>query len=225
MTRRRYDQACSIAGALDRVGERWSMLVVRELLLGPLRFSDLARAVGGAPTDVLTKRLRDLEADRIVHRVELGPPSGVTVYELTELGRGLEGPLLALGRWGLNFYRLEDIVGIGAFSLSGPLKVVLDPPPTLTVALQMRSEGAPTWLRVEAGEVSAGRGELEDPDLVLTGPPAAILLALAPGGDAAPVEIEGDRELLEALRSAADLPERLAEEVAAATSQLSSVPS
>ena len=53
MTRRKYDQTCSIAGALDRIGERWSLLIVRELLLGPLRFSDLARAVGGAPTDVL----------------------------------------------------------------------------------------------------------------------------------------------------------------------------
>ena len=64
MSRREYGQACSLACALDRVGERWSLLIVRELSLGPLRFSDLARAVGGAPTDVLTKRLRDLESRR-----------------------------------------------------------------------------------------------------------------------------------------------------------------
>ena len=61
MTPRNYGQACSLAGALDRIGERWSLLIVRELLLGPLRFSDLDRAVGGAPTDMLTKRLRGLE--------------------------------------------------------------------------------------------------------------------------------------------------------------------
>jgi DNA-binding HxlR family transcriptional regulator len=201
------------------------MLVVRELLLGPLRFSELARAVGGAPTDVLTKRLRDLEADGIVRRVELGPPSGATVYELTELGRELEGPLMELARWGLNFYRLEDVVGIGAFSLPGPLKVVFDPPPTLTVTLQLRSEGISTWLRVEAGETSAGRGETADPDVVVSGAPAAILLALAPNGNEGAVEIEGDRQLLAALRDSTRLPERLAAEVAAASAQAGSVPS
>ncbi|HEX6602616.1 MAG TPA: helix-turn-helix domain-containing protein, partial [Solirubrobacterales bacterium] len=61
--RRSYDQSCSVASALDRIGERWSMLIVRELLLGPLRFSELARCVGGVPTDVLTKRLRGLQED------------------------------------------------------------------------------------------------------------------------------------------------------------------
>ena len=61
MPRRQYDQACSVAGALDVIGERWAMLIVRELSLGPLRFSELARGVGGAPTDILTRRLRDLE--------------------------------------------------------------------------------------------------------------------------------------------------------------------
>src|SRR3954449_7250390 len=74
MARRHYGQACSVAGALDRIGERWSLLIVRELLLGPLRFRDLTRAVGGAPTDVLTKRLRDLEADGVVARRELQGP-------------------------------------------------------------------------------------------------------------------------------------------------------
>ena len=104
MGRREYGQPCSFACALDRIGERWSLLIVRELMLGPLRFSELARAVGGAPTDVLTKRLRDLEADGIVRRRELDPPASATAYELTELGRGLERPLLELGRWGLNFH-------------------------------------------------------------------------------------------------------------------------
>ena len=88
MTPREYGQACSLACALDRIGERWTLLIVRELSLGPLRFSALARSVGGAPTDVLTKRLRDLEQHGIVERRELDPPGSATVYELTELGRG-----------------------------------------------------------------------------------------------------------------------------------------
>ncbi len=221
---RRYDQACSIAAALDRVGERWSLLVVRELLLGPLRFSELARAVGGAPTDILTRRLRDLESEAIVHRVELGPPVGATVYELTDLGRELEEPLLALGRWGLHFYRLEEIAGIQPISMPGPLQVVLDPPPTLTMTLQVYSEGLPSWLRIEAGGMSAGRGEAENPDLTVTGAPPAVLLALAPNGLEDGVVIDGDGAMLTRLRECAQLPERLAREVAAAT-QSSSVPS
>ena len=104
MGRREYGQPCSLACALDRVGERWSLLVIRELLLGPLRFSELDRAVGGAPTDVLSKRLRDLGEAGIVRRRELDPPASASVYELTALGRELERPLLELGRWGLNFH-------------------------------------------------------------------------------------------------------------------------
>src|SRR5215510_4204916 len=109
MTRRHYGQACSVANALDRIGERWTLLIVRELLLGPLRFSALARSVGGAPTDVLTKRLRDLERHGIVRRHELEPPVGGVAYELTELGRELERPILELARWGLNFFEIEEV--------------------------------------------------------------------------------------------------------------------
>jgi DNA-binding HxlR family transcriptional regulator len=214
MPRRRYAQACSIADALDRVGERWSLLIVRELLLGPLRFSDLARAVGGAPTDVLTRRLRDLEEDGIVRRVELGPPAAATAYELTEMGRELEEPLLALGRWGLHFYRLEEIAEIGPQSLAGPLQVTLHPPADAAISLQLRSEGASTWLRIEAGETKAGRGDIADPDLSVSGPPAAVLITLTIGEAAEEaVEIDGDPALLEEIRAMVVLPERLGEEV------------
>jgi DNA-binding HxlR family transcriptional regulator len=126
--RRSYDQGCSVATALDHIGERWSMLIVRELLLGPLRFSELAKGVGGAPTDVLTKRLRDLEADGIVRRRELPAPASGTVYELTELGHELEEPILDLGRWGLNFYKLNDLPGLVTASLANALRVILAPP-------------------------------------------------------------------------------------------------
>jgi len=220
MPRRRYGQACSIADALDHIGERWSLLIVRELLLGPLRFSDLARAVGGAPTDVLTRRLRDLEEDGVVRRVELGPPAGTSAYELTELGRELEEPLLALGRWGLHFYRLEQIAEIGPQSLAGPLQVTLHPPADAAISLQLHSEGAATWLRIEAGETKAGRGEISDPDLTVSGPPTAVLLTLSVGGAAEEaVEIDGDASLLDQIRAMVVLPERLLGEVREAGAQ------
>ena len=105
------------------------MLIVRELMLGPLRFSELDRAVGGAPTDVLTKRLRDLAEDGVVSRTELAGPVPATVYELTELGRDLERPLIELARWGMRLQKVEDVVGLAPSSLPNALRVILQPPP------------------------------------------------------------------------------------------------
>ena len=99
-TRRSYGDACPIARALDAVGERWALLVVRELLLGAQRFSDLRRALPGASSNMLTDRLRELEARRLVRRRTLPPPAASSVYELTERGRELEPILDALGTWG-----------------------------------------------------------------------------------------------------------------------------
>jgi DNA-binding HxlR family transcriptional regulator len=215
VSRRSYDQACSLAGALDRIGERWSLLIVRELLLGPLRFSDLARGVGGAPSDVLTRRLRDLEADGIVRRRELEQPASGTVYELTELGRELEGPVMELARWGLNFYRLDDLPGLVTTSLANALRVLLRTPERGDqIVLQLRSEGLATWLRVEPGAITAGRGEVEGPDLLLAGDAPDVIGALVAGGEAEDrVEIEGDRRALERLRAMVVLPDRLRDEV------------
>jgi DNA-binding HxlR family transcriptional regulator len=224
MSRRSYDQACSVASALDRVGERWSMLIVRELLLGPLRFSELARTVGGAPTDVLTRRLRDLEQDGVVRRRELDAPASGTVYELTEVGLELESVVLDLGRWGLHFYRLDDLPGLVTTSLANPLRVILAPPPGAeTVVLQLHSEGHSTWLRIGGGESSAGRGETEA-DLTLSGSAPDVIGAIVIGGEAEErVEVEGDRAILLRLRDWVELPERLRAEVeAAAQAPLSS---
>ena len=213
--RRSYDQACSVATALDHIGERWSMLIVRELLLGPLRFSELAKTVGGAPTDVLTRRLRDLEGDGIVRRRELDAPASGTVYELTDLGHELEEPIMELGRWGLNFYRLEDLPGLVTTSIANALRVILDPPQdSETIILQLQSEGHSNWLRIGGGESSSGRGEAERADIVLGGTAPDVIGAIVLGGAAEEqVEIEGDRELLPLLRGWIELPERLRAEV------------
>jgi len=216
MTRRNYGQACSVAGALDRIGERWSLLIVRELLLGPLRFSDLARGVGGAPTDVLTRRLRDLEADGIVQRRELDSPASGTAYELTELGRELETPLLALGRWGLNFFSVDDVPGIESSWLPNSLRVILQPPAGASLTLQLRSEGHSFRLDVEGGMIAVERGESPAPDLVLSGAPRDVIAALVVGAGAEElVEIEGDRDALEQLRAMVALPQRLRHEAEA----------
>jgi DNA-binding HxlR family transcriptional regulator len=210
MPRREYDQSCSLACALDRIGERWSLLIVRELSLGPLRFSDLVRNVGNAPTDVLTKRLRDLESHGIVRRRELDLPATGVAYELTEVGRGLEKPMLELGRWGLHFEGVNDIAELPPTSLANAIRVIVQVPPEARMTIGLHSGERSYSLRIEEGWIAASRGEAEDPDLSLSGEPADVLATLV-AGDAAEqvVEIEGDRGALEELRAMVVLPERL----------------
>src|SRR5262245_13199941 len=97
---RSYGQYCGLAKALDLVGERWALLVVRELLLGPKRFTDLLDGLPGVSTNVLATRLRGLERAGVVERNVLPPPAASSVYELTAYGRALEPAVAALGRWG-----------------------------------------------------------------------------------------------------------------------------
>ncbi len=99
-TKRAYTQYCGIARALNIVGERWTLLLVRELLTGPKRFKDLLDGLDGVSPNLLAQRLKELEADGLLRRAILPPPAGVAVYELTPIGQGLESVLIALGRWG-----------------------------------------------------------------------------------------------------------------------------
>lgn len=109
-TTKTYGDGCGIARALDVVGPRWAIPVIRELLFGPLRFSDLERALPGASTTILTDRLRELADHGVVVRRRLPPPAAATVYQLTDRGRALEPILLDLGAWGLEVPRPEPAV-------------------------------------------------------------------------------------------------------------------
>ena len=97
---RKFDQYCPMAHALSLVGERWSLLIVRELLHGPKRYTDLTNGLPGIGTNILAARLRELEQCGVVEKRRLPPPAASTVYELTEYGRGLDEALYALARWG-----------------------------------------------------------------------------------------------------------------------------
>jgi DNA-binding HxlR family transcriptional regulator len=98
-TKRTYGDGCAIAQALDLVGERWALLVVRDLLLGPKRYTDLRRGLPHASPNVLSQRLAELESAGVIRRRKLPPPAGARVYELTEWGRGLEEAVMSLGHW------------------------------------------------------------------------------------------------------------------------------
>ena len=130
-TARRYDDPCGIARALDIVGDRWALLVVRELIFGPKRFVQLRHGLRGVSPNVLSQRLRDLEDAGVVRRDVLGPPADVPVYEVTAHGRALEPVLLELARWGSR----QPITAPGELSASAlllALKAVFDPPPAST---------------------------------------------------------------------------------------------
>src|SRR6188508_245397 len=114
---RTYDDGCGIAHALDLVGERWALLVVRELLLGPKRFTDLRAGLPGISANILSQRLRELEAEGIVARDTLPPPAGVAVYALTPRGAELEPVVLALGAWGIRSPTLPRDAHVGVDSV------------------------------------------------------------------------------------------------------------
>lgn len=103
MKKRYYNQYCALARALDVIGERWSLLLVRELLTGPKRFSDLLEGLAGMGTNLLAARIKSLERSGVIVKTKLPPPAGSMVYELTELGRALEPAVLALVKWGFQF--------------------------------------------------------------------------------------------------------------------------
>jgi DNA-binding HxlR family transcriptional regulator/putative sterol carrier protein len=181
MANRGYGQFCGLARAVEVVGERWALLVVRDLLVGPRRFSDLRRGLPKIPTNILSARLKELEQAGVVHRRVLPRPSGAVVYELTELGRGLEAAVLALGRWGARLLgepREEEIVT--ADSLVMALRTTFRPAAArgLTVAYELRFGAVVLHASVAEGRLSAGEGPSPRPDLVIeTGPALKSLMA------------------------------------------------
>ncbi|SHH25728.1 winged helix-turn-helix transcriptional regulator [Geodermatophilus nigrescens] len=179
MPERSYDDPCGIARALDAVGERWALLVVRELLLGPKRYSELARGLPGSSPTVLSQRLRDLEASGIVTRTTAGPPGGGRVYALTPRGRELDDVLLALGRWGSRTEQTSTgALSPDAFVLA--LRTTADPARlagwSARVELRIEDDAAPdrVTLIVDGGRLAAARGPAGEPDAVLAGPGAVL---------------------------------------------------
>ena len=174
---RGYGQYCGLARALELVGGRWALLVVRDLLTGPKRFSELQEGLHSIPTNVLTSRLRELEEAEIVERrVQAHPGSGV-VYALTDYGLELEEPVLRLGFWGSktmgspcegDFISLDSL----ALALRGAFRPDRARGPQRLY--ELRVDGKPLRILVKSGRVTAPAGSEGEPDVVLDVEPAAI---------------------------------------------------
>ena len=166
--KRRYADACVAAHALDLVGERWALLVVRELLLGSKRFTDLKAGLAGISPNVLTQRLEDLEREGIIQRERLSPPASAWVYRLSEWGRALEPVLLGLGQWAARSPKLPLDAGLSPAALLLSFQAMFDAEAasghTLCLALHLGEERF-------CAEIRGGRLHLERGD--------------APGADAA----------------------------------------
>jgi DNA-binding HxlR family transcriptional regulator len=199
--KKRYDQYCPVAHALDLVGERWALLVVRELMHGPKRYTDLAEHLRGIGTNILASRLRDLEACGIVAKRTLPPPAASRVYELTDYGRDLRTVMRELALWGarsLGPPTDEDELFPGW--LENAVDTVLGP-----IALPGRFEfrvGDEVASLVD-GEAQAG--SIDDPDVVVEADPEGIFHMFV-DRRLDLVKVEGDRRLLERLIEVAPTP-------------------
>jgi DNA-binding HxlR family transcriptional regulator len=167
--RRKYGQGCGTAHALDLVGDRWALLVVRELVLGPKRFTDLRDGLPGIGPNVLSQRLKELEDAGVLRRRTLPPPAGSTVYELTEWGSELEEIVVRLGRWGARSPDMPRVAETQPEWLVLGMRAVYepeeDPVPTL---YEFRFGNEVFWARVDDGSLKVGRGAASAPDAVLT---------------------------------------------------------
>lgn len=164
-TKRSYGEACRFAYALDVVGERWALLVVRELLLGPKRFTDLRAGLPHASSNILSERLRDLEHGGVIQRRKLPPPAASTVYELTEWGRELEPIVTKLGAWGARSPIPPDSQEIGPDSIVLALRSLFDAEAAgeMDAAYELRLGEQRFRIRVANGELKLGRGGVEEP--------------------------------------------------------------
>jgi DNA-binding HxlR family transcriptional regulator/putative sterol carrier protein len=206
--RRKYHDGCAVAHALDLVGDRWALLVVRELLLGPKRFTDLVSGLPGASPDVLTQRLRELTEAGVVRRRRLTPPAASWVYELTHWGGELEPIVLRLAQWSSRSPGMRYDAPLGTDSLVLSLKALFHGPAAAglssTIALHLGQDRF--RLSVADGQLAVSRGETDRPDAVLDTDQATLLSLLhtdRPLDEAmasGQLRVAGDRAVVERFR-------------------------
>jgi DNA-binding HxlR family transcriptional regulator len=212
-TKRTYGDRCGVARALDLVGERWALLVVRELLLGPKRFTDLRAGLPHVGPDVLAQRLRDLEQSGLVRRGTLPPPAGSRIYELTERGRELEPVVIALGRFGSVAPFPPGDAGIGVDAVVIALKSLFAPAAdSMAASYELRLGEQRFRLDVADGRIEIARGSATAPDATLETDPRTLASVLWHGRKldearrAGDLAIAGDRTAVTRLLALFPLP-------------------
>lgn len=199
--KRSYNDICGLAHALELVGERWALLVLRELAYGPKRFTDLRTGLPSASPNVLSQRLRELEAAAVVRRRRLAPPAGSSVYELTEWGQELEPTLRDLGRWAARSPNFPEEGNMSPDSVAMSMQTMFDAAAAddLDALFELRLGEDRFRMQVAEGRLDVSRGEAADAAGVIeTTPPALVELIyrdrkVADAEQAGDLRIEGDR--------------------------------
>ena len=216
-TKRTYGDGCAIAHGLDLIGERWALLVIRELLLGPKRYTDLKNGLPNASPNVVSERLRELEQAGVIRRDKLPPPASARVYELTDWGRQLEETVISLGRWAQRSPSLPREAPIGADSVVLALKARLEPhhAEELPASYELRLGEDRFHIAASGDAIEIARGSADQPDATIAADPGmffAVLTGrrvLVDAQRAGDIRIDGDGAAVERLVRLFNQPERV----------------
>ena len=210
--KRRFDDACGLAHALELLGERWAMLVLRELAYGPRRFSELRADLAGISANVLTQRLTELEERGLVRKVRLPPPASVQVYEATQWGLEAIPTIAALGRWAARSPFHDPTLRMSHVSVIMSLQTLLSPERAqgLDARIGFRFGDADYLTTLRGGRLDVERGPVSDCDVTFAGPPSAVAGVIHGGAPFETIRVEGDQALAKRFVKLFPLPEKVA---------------
>lgn len=211
--KRRYDDACGLAHALELIGERWAPLVLRELMFGPRRFSELRADLPGISANVLTQRLSELEQRGLIRKTQLPPPASVQVYEATEWGLEAGPVIRSLGRWAVRSPRHDPGLFVSAVSIMMSLQTMFDPgrAGSLSGRVGFRFGESGYIAEIRDGSIDVRRGQPDDVDALITGEPGQMAGVLYGGAPLETVDIQGDIELAKRFVTLFPLPPKIGE--------------
>ena len=209
--KKRFDDACGLAHAMELLGERWAMLVLRELAYGPRRFSELKADVPGVSANVLTQRLTELESRGLVRKLRLPPPASVQVYEATPWGLEVIPVIASLGRWAARSPLHDPTLPMGHVSLIMSMQTLFSPEVAGDFAARIgfRLGQGNYVVTVADGKIDVSRGDGENCRATFIGPPSAVAAVIHGGAPFETIGIEGDIALARRFRTLFPLPEKV----------------
>ena len=211
-SKRRYDDACGTAHALELIGDRWTLLVLRELMLGGRRFSDLRGDLPGISANTLTQRLAELEQRGLVVRKRIPPPASVQVYEATPWGLEAEPIVQSLGRWAARSPQHDPTLPLSGVSLMLSFGTMFDAERAKKIDGRIGFRLGPNsyLARIRKGRFNVVRGEAGLADVLFTASPTAIAAVVYGGAPLSMLQVEGDRALAEKFVTLFPLPAKVA---------------
>jgi DNA-binding HxlR family transcriptional regulator len=209
--KRRYDDACGLAHALELIGERWAPLVLRELMFGPRRFSELRADLPGISANVLTQRLSELEGRGLVRRAQLPPPASVQVYEATDWGMEAGPVLRALGRWAVRSPRHDPGLFVSPVSIMMSMQTMFDAGAAGEYSARGGFRFGETTFVVDVrdGRIDVRRAPIDDCDFLVTAAPEGVAAILYGGAPIDAVRIDGDLALARRFTTLFPLPPKV----------------